>query len=197
MARNTTPTYTIEFPLHLPTWQQHRLEKKIKMARMVYNSCLGEALKRHRAVKSDKEYRKLLKENKSKERDDQLAAIRVTYGFSEYGIHRFVKFSQQKFREHIGSFEAQKLATRAFQAVEKLHFGKSKKVHFKNSTDDISVENKSNKTGLRFAEGAILWGAKPTKKNPKPKNWLSMPISAKPNDEYAHLALTDETKYVR
>ncbi|MDC3425899.1 transposase [Aquibacillus sp. 3ASR75-11] len=197
MARKTKPTYTIELPLHIPPWQQHLLEKKFKIARNVYNACLGEALKRHKAVKSDKEYRKLLKESKSKERDKQLSAIRLTYGFSEYGIHNFVKSVQRKFKEHIGSFEAQKLATRAFQAVEKLHFGKSKKVHFKNNTDDISVENKSNKTGLRFVGGNILWGDKPTKKNLKPKNWLSMPISPKPKDEYAHLALMDKTKYVR
>jgi hypothetical protein len=197
MARKTKPTYTIEFPLRIPIWQQHRLDKKFKIARMVYNTCLGEALKRHKTVKSDKEHRKLLKEPSSKERDNQLADIRLNDGFSEYGIHSFVKSVQRKFREHIGSFEAQKLATRAFQAVEKLHFGKSKKVHFKNNTDDISVENKSNKTGLRYADGNILWGDKPTKKNPKPKNRLSMPVSLKPNDEYAHLALMDKTKYVR
>lgn len=197
MARKTKPTYTIEFPLHIPTWQQYHLEKKLKIARAVYNSCLGEALKRHKAVKSDKEYRQFLKEPKSKERDNQLSDIQLKYGFSEYGIHSFVKSVQKKFKEHIGSFEAQKLATRAFDAVEKLHFGKSKKVHFKHNTDDISVENKSNKTGLRFVEGNILWGNKPTKKNPKPKNGLSMPISPRPNDEYAHLALMDKTKYVR
>ena len=138
-----------------------------------------------------------LKEPKSKERDTQLADIRLTYGFSEYGIHRFVKSIQKKFKEHIGSFEAQKLATRAFQAVEKLHFGRSKKVHFKSFGDDISVENKSNKTGLRFVDGNILWGDKPTRKNPKPKNWLCMPVEPKANDEYAHIALIDKTKYVR
>lgn len=164
---------------------------------MVYNSCLGESLKRHKAVKSDKEYRKLLKEPGSKERDHQLADIRLKYSFSEYGIHHFVKSVQKKFKEHIGSFEAQKFATRAFQAVEKLHFGKSKKIHFKKMTDNISVENKSNKTGLRYVGGNVLWGDKPTKKNPKPKNWLSMAISPKANDEYAHLALMDKTKYVR
>ncbi|MFZ3578887.1 RNA-guided endonuclease TnpB family protein, partial [Virgibacillus sp. DJP39] len=135
MVRNAKPTYTIEFSLHIPSWQQHRLEKKFKIARTVYNSCLGEALKRHKAVKSDKEYRRLLKKPKCKERDSQLSTIRLNYGFSEYGIHSFVKSVRRKFKEHIGSFEAQKLATRAFQAVEKLHFGKSKKVHFKNSTD--------------------------------------------------------------
>jgi len=77
VARKSTPTYTIEFALHLPTWQKHRLEKKFKIARTVYNSCLGEALKRHRAVKADKRYRALLKEPKSKERDKKLAEIRL------------------------------------------------------------------------------------------------------------------------
>lgn len=197
MARKRTPTYTIEFPLHIPIWQQHRLEKKFNMARMVYNSCLGEALKRHKAVKTDKRYRTLLREPTSKDRNKKLADIRLEYGFSEYGIHHFVKKVQHKFKEHIGSLESQKLATRAFQTVEKLHFGKSKKVHFKNSKDDISVENKSNQTGLRYIEGEILWGDKPTRKNPKPKNWLCMPISPKDDDEYAHWALLDKTKYVR
>ena len=139
----------------------------------------------------------MLKNPKSKEREKHLSVIRKAHGFSEYGIHKFVKSIQQKFKEHIGSFEAQKLATRAFQTVEKLHFGKSKKVHFKTFNDDISVENKSNTTGLRYVDGNILWGDKPTKKHPKPNNWLYMPISPKANDEYAHLALMDKIKYVR
>ncbi len=170
MARKSTSTYTLEFALNIPTWQQHRLEKKFKIAKIVYNSCLGEALKRNQAVKADKAYRTLLKESKSRERDKELADIRLIYGFSEYGIHRFVKETQHQFEEHIGSFEAQKLATRAFQTVEKLHFGKSKKVHFKKLNVDLSIENKSNKTGLRYIGGNIIWGDKPTNKNPKPKN---------------------------
>ncbi|WP_462408565.1 nuclease/transposase family protein [Neobacillus sp. Marseille-QA0830] len=197
MARKSTPTYTIEFPLSIPVWQQHRLEKKWKIARMVYNTCLGEALKRHKAVKADVTYRTLLKEPKSKERDKSLADIRLAYGFYEYGLHHFVKSTQQKFKENIGSFEAQKLATRAFQTVGKLHFGKAKRVHFKSMDDNISVENKSNTTGLRYADGHILWGDKPTKKHPNPQNWLCIPVVPKSKDEYAHLALMDKTKYVR
>ncbi len=61
MARNHTPSYTIEFPVHIPLWQQHRLEKKFNITRMVYNSCLGKALKRHKAVKSDRKIRALLR----------------------------------------------------------------------------------------------------------------------------------------
>jgi hypothetical protein len=197
MARNSTPSYTIEFPLRIPLWQQHRLEKRFKIAKMIYNSCLGEALKRHKAIKADKDYRLLLKEPRSSERSKQLAEIRLAYGFTEYALHKFVTPMRHKFKEHIGSQEAQKLATRAFQAVEKLHYGQSNKVYFKSFQDDISIENKTNKQGLRRKDGHIIWGDKPTKKNPKPKNWLCMPIEPKPKDEYAHLALLDKTKYVR
>jgi len=167
MAKKCTPTYTIELSLQLPVWQQHRLEKKFKIARNVYNSCLGEALKRHKRMKADKKYRALLNNPKSNDRNKQLSDIRVSYGFSEYGLHDFVKSVQHKFKENIGSFEAQKLATRAFQAVEKLHFRQAKNVHFKGFNDAISVENKSNTTGLRYADGHIVWGNKPTKKHPK------------------------------
>ena len=37
MARKSTPTYTTESALYIPVWQQHRLEKKFKIARTVYN----------------------------------------------------------------------------------------------------------------------------------------------------------------
>ncbi|PAE87660.1 transposase [Shouchella clausii] len=197
MARSKTPSYTIEFPLRIPLWQQHRLEKRFKIARIIYNSCLGEALKRHKAVKAVKEYRLLLKKPNSSKRNKQLADIRLAYGFTEYALQKFVKSIQHKFKEHIGSHEAKKLANRAFQSVEKLHYGKAKKVHFKSVHDDISVENDSNDYGLRYKDGCITWGNKPTKKNPKPKNWLCMPIEPKPKDEYAQLALLDKTKYVR
>ena len=138
--------------------------KEIQNDWNVYNSCLGEAFKRHKRVKADKKYRTLLSESKSKERDKQLSDLRLVYGFSEYALHDFVKAVQSKFKENIGSFEAQKLATRAFQTVEKLHYGKAKKVHFKAFGDDISVENKSNTTGLRYADGHILWGNRPQRK---------------------------------
>jgi hypothetical protein len=197
MARKGTPTYIIEFTLQVSTWQKHRLEKKFKIARMVYNSCLGEALKRHKAVKADKQYHTLLKEAKSKKRDKRLEDIRLAYGFSEYNLHDFVKSVQKKFKENIGSLEAQKLATRALQSVEKLHYGKAKRISFKAFGDDISVENKSNTTGLRYHDGHILWGVRPTKNTPKPNHWLCMSLVPKSNDEYAQLALRDKTKYVR
>lgn len=103
MARKCTPTYTIEFPLYILIWQQHRLEKKFNIARMVYNSCLGEALKRHKTVKSDKRYRALLNEPKSKERHKKLADIRLEYSFSEYGIHHFVKKAHRVSNEEVNT----------------------------------------------------------------------------------------------
>ena len=49
----------------------------------------------------------------------------------------------------------------------------------------MSVENKSNKTGLRLKDFKIIWDS------------LSMSFKVKKNDKYAQLALLDRTKYVR
>ena len=124
------------------------------------------------------------------------------YGYSEYQLHAFVAPIQAKFAKNIGSLEAQKLATRAFNAVEKVHYRQAKKVNFKRRSDDFSIENKSNTTGLRYEDGYILWGeqTRVSKKNPvsQPKKGaIKVPLIIKRKDRYAHDALCDRTKYVR
>lgn len=81
-----------------------------------------------------------------------MAEIRLDFCFSEHALHAYIKEVQQKFKSNIGSNEAQKLAIRAFQAVEKVHYEKAKKVRFKTARDGISVENKGNNTGLRYVD---------------------------------------------
>ena len=52
---------------------------------------------------------------------------------------------------------AQKLATRAFNAVERILFGLAKQVRFKVTTRFKSVEGKSNKQGLRWLKNQVVW----------------------------------------
>lgn len=75
--------------------------------------------------------------------------------------------------------------TRAFQAVQKVHYGQAKRVRFKRQGDFVSIENKSNKTGLREKDGKILFQS------------LKLSYIVKPKDHYAHMALLYKTKYVR
>lgn len=184
--KSKTSTYTVEFELITTFQDRYIINKKMKVAKSIYNACLNECLKRLKAVKADKEYHTLVKTESSKQRNSRLKEIERYYGYSEYDLHSWVNQVKYHFEGHLGINEVQKLATRAFKAVEKFHYGKAKKVYFKSFKDDISVENKSNKTGLRIKDLKIIWG-----------NLSSIPFKVKKNDKYAQLALLDKTKYVR
>ena len=183
--KSKTPTYTVEFELITTFQDRYVINKKMKVAKSIYNACLNECLKRLKAVKADKEYHTLVKTESFKQRNIRLKEIERYYGYSEYDLHHWVNKIKYHFEGHLGINEIQKLATRAFQTVEKYHYGKAKKVFFKSFKDDMSVENKSNKTGLRLKDLKIIWGN------------LSMPFKVKKSDKYAKLALLDKTKYVR
>ena len=183
--KSKTSTYTVEFELITTFQDRYIINKKMKVTKSIYNACLNECLKRLKAVKADKEYHTLVKTESSNQRNSRLKEIERYYGYSEYDLHSWVNQVKYHFEGHLGINEVQKLATRAFKAVEKFHYGKAKKVYFKSFKDDMSVENKSNKTGLRIKDLKIIWGN------------LSIPFKVKKNDKYAQLALLDKTKYVR
>jgi putative transposase len=52
----------------------------------------------------------------------------------------------------------QKLATRAFQASEKVLFNRAKNVRFKVPNRFNNVEGKSNKQGIRWTDNQLVWG---------------------------------------
>lgn len=202
IGKSNTPSYVLELELDVNKKDVVILEKKMRIAKNIYNSCLRYALKRLAELRSDKEYRELVKDKKAKARTKRLKEIEQSHGYSEYQLHDFVKPIQAKYKKNIGSFEAQELASRAFNAVEKLKFRQAQHVHFKRPEDDMSVENKSNGTGLRFDGEFLLWGeqTRVSKKNPvsqPTKGALKLRGFVKPNDLYAQESLSDRTKYCR
>ena len=42
--------YVLTLGLKTELWQEHILEKRLNIARIIYNSCLSEILKRHRKM---------------------------------------------------------------------------------------------------------------------------------------------------
>lgn len=186
MTKKRSPSYILEFELIVRTQRERKvLEKKMRIAKSIYNACLGYCLKRLRAVKADHEYQQLLQEPKSAKRNRGLREIEWAYGYSEYQTHAFSKDPRAHFGAALGSSVVQKLATRAFQAVERVHYFKTPKVRFKSKTDEMTVENKSNKSGLRRRDGKIIWGE------------IALEFKVAPQDRYAQEGLMDRTKYVR
>ena len=103
------------------------------------------------------------------QRKQAFAALREQYGFSEYALHAYAKTARCTWlAEHLDSTMAQTLATRVYQAVQKVCVGKARAVRFKSRGRGLdSVEGKRNDTGMRFVvqkpeagtQGYLLWGA--------------------------------------
>lgn len=186
MGRAKTPSFVVELELNPTNEDQHQIDKRIKVAINLYNTALNYSLKRLKAVLADKEYRLLLKEESTKERNQRLREIERSYGYSEYQAQAMLVPSRKHFKGYIGGLETQNLATRAFRAVEKLHYHKAKKVHFKRyNVDEFSIEGKSNASGIKFRNSKIIWFG------------LEIPVMINEKNDYVSEALKSRTKYVR
>ena len=192
MAKYNTSTYVIEYELAFDNDNPSSvLDKLEKTAKAVYNDCLNECLKRYHKLIHDKEYQKLLKAyktfNNKKELNKQLNDIALSYGYSEYSMHEYVKKPYEYFNKKLGSHECQKIATRAFKTIEKLRYHQADKVNFKSKYDSFSIEGKSSTSKLHYCDDdlSISYGKYKYK------------LKIKRNDIYAQLALLDKVKYVR
>ena len=193
--KETTPSFVIEFELKTKARDEHILNKRIKLAIMLYNMALNYSNKRLKAIRADKEYRRLLNEKKKlkpkedKERikviNKRLKEIEVSYGYSE---NQTKKFTNKGYKHYdginIGSQVVQKIASRAFRAVEKVKFGKARKVNFKSIyTDEFSIENNKNGVNITYRDGTVTWAK------------LECKIDKKNN--YTLEGLKSRTKYCR
>lgn len=185
LGKTKTTSYILTFPLKTERFQEHILNKRFEIGRRIYNACLGEYLKRYNVMISDNEFKETITQVKSKEYNKKLSDIRNNYGLTEYSMHDFVKSMQHLFKSNIDAFTAQKIATRAWQTIEKLMFGDAVRVYFKRFNEIDSLEGKTNGTGIRFKDDLLLW------------NGLTIPVIIKENDTYAHQALQDRVKYCR
>ena len=195
--KETTSSFVIEFELKTKTRDEHILNKRIKLAIMLYNMALNYSNKRLKAVRADKEYRRLLNEKKKlkpkedKERirtiNERLKEREVSYGYSE---NQTQKFTTKGYKHYdgidIGSAVVQKIASRAFRALEKVKFGKAKRTYFKSiHTDEFSIENSANRSNITYENGKIIWA----------KLELECKIDKKNN--YILEGLKSRTKYCR
>jgi hypothetical protein len=166
-----TPTFLLELPLRIDAGQARRLCAHLEVARLFYNALLGEAKKRLDHMRADPAWQaaRALPRSQKQERSRAFSQLRKLYQFSEYALHAYATQVRHCpwIADHLDAMMAQKLATRAFQAVNKVCLGQAKKVRFKSKGRGLdSVEGKWNQSGLRFIlqdpkegnEGWLQWG---------------------------------------
>jgi len=194
MAKTKTPSFVLELGLEVNAHEEAELNKRFEAARQLYNACLDEAKRRLDLLRQSKEYQqarsmpKKINGKPNKERTEAFKALNAKFGFSEYDLHAYAtKIRQSWISDHIDSSTAQKLATRAFKAVQRIAFGQAKRVRFKGKNQLKSVEGKSNKTGIRYKQetGYVEW------------NGLKLKCIIDVNDKVVVHGLSCRIKYCR
>lgn len=172
--------YVLTLPLKTEKWQEDILDKRLNIARLIYNASLNEILKRYKKMKNDVEY-KNIKTFSKKEQSKKYKELDKKYGISKFDLNKYIKPMTQKFKKNIGSQMGQEIAERAYMAFEKLKYGKAQRVYFKKYGDFYSVREKGNITGFRYLkeEHIISWLG------------LKMPLIIRKNDNYAQKCFLD------
>jgi putative transposase len=84
--------------------------------------------------------------------------------------------------DHLSSNETQKVAERAFGAVEQHAFGARGRPRFKRVGEVHSVEGKTNAAGIRFKDGCVEWSGvrMALRRDPRdPKGWQAEALARK------------------
>ena len=181
-------TFIHEFILKIDLHIARVLKIRFEMARFLYNAVLKEALNRSRLIKQSK----LLREAKNagtKNRNKLFRKARSDYKFSDYSLQQFAIVVKNKcaIGKHLDTHTCQKIATRAYLAVDKYMKNIRGRPRFKRKGWISSVESKSNKAGIRFRKNQIFWKG------------LIMPIILDKKDPYLvqEHALNSKIKYCR
>ena len=195
MEKKTTPSFIHELSLLVSTSQERILLMRMDVARQLYNACLGESLKRLDLMRESKQYQKarIIPYKDKGLRSNAFKAVNEKFGFSAYSLHKYAGAAKNACHigDHLDVHTVQKIATRAFDAVQKYAFNKRGRPRFKGKHQLLSVESKSNAAGIRFRtdekQSRIEWIG------------LELPCLFDKKDKHgvqAH-ALSCRTKYVR
>lgn len=95
---------------------------------------------------------KAISKTDKKARSTTFQKAREAYRFSNYDLQAFANqtaIASVWIKFHLDANTIQKIATRAFKALERMMFGKAKKVRFKQKGQFVSLEGKTNKQGIR------------------------------------------------
>lgn len=182
--------FIVQFHLKTEKYQEDILIKRFEIGRKIYNSLVNVTKKRYKEMIKTKKYRELVSmlsddKKKNKEVYRQINDMRKEYNLSEYSFHEDVKNMQKHFKYNIDSFTAQKIASSLWKAYDKLFFGDGETIHYKRYRDMNSLEGKSNKTGIRFKDGRLLW------------NGLNITVEINYNNYYEYQALQCDISYCR
>lgn len=207
--RSLTPTFTIELPLSASAADGREALIRLELGRQLYNAGLGEALRSLDLIRQSLAWAracalpKTVGKKPNPARRAAFLAVNHSHQFTSDAISAFAtrcknvaKWNNGRSRTdpRLGAHETQRIAEKAFSAVEQYAFGLRGRPRFKGKSRPLhSLEGKSAESGLRWNASAecLIWGnlcfraqLPPAGKNTPATRWLTE-------------ALTCRTKYAR
>jgi putative transposase len=156
--KSKTPSFVLKLPLNTNPVQESTILVRLEAGRQLYNACLGETLKRLDLLRQSKDFQEIRKLPKGAHRMEAFKDLNKKFEFTQYDIHHYaVGIRHSWINEHINVHIAEKIAARAFKAVQKKAFGKAKNVRFKGKNQFDTLEGQNNKTGLIFRDNTLYW----------------------------------------
>jgi putative transposase len=184
-----TPSFVTEIPLKTTSKDIAVLAARLEAGRQLYNAVLSEGKCRLQLMRDSDLYQqaRLIDKKDKKAKSTAFQKAREAYRFSDYDLQAFANktaIASIWIKSHLDASTIQKIATRAYKALERLVFGKARKVRFKQKGQFASLEGKTNKQGIRWTGNGIEWS----------KLKLSGIIT---NDPVILHGLSSKIKYVR
>lgn len=153
MKRSSTPSFVLELPLVVKPGEERLLLARLECARRLYNAVLGEALRRQRLMREARAWQKARLLKDKKERAATFRKIGAGFAFTSASLSAFATNCKNVagWQDRLGAHETQKIAERAFAAVEAYGFGTRGKPRFKGRNRPLhSLESKTNAAGIRW-----------------------------------------------
>ena len=205
MPKATTSRFVVELPLMTEPFQEDVLNRRLEIARGMYNALLTVTMRRYKEMTKTRRYRtakeKLAGMNSkmrtcsADERKPlqsekgaltrELIALRNEYRINENAFQMDIRPMQHHFNANIDCATAQKIASRLWCAYKALLYGESTEIHFKSFGSFNSLESKSDESGIKLRNGCVKWRG------------LSIPVKIDQSNEYEIKAMDSEIAFCR
>lgn len=207
MARKSTPTFITELSLGVSARDEREALVRFELGRQLYNACLGEALRRLDLMRQSldgaraRAMPRTVGRKPNKKRIEAFAAARHAYGFTSAAVSSFgsdckneAKWNVGRRRTdpRLGAHETQRIAERAFAAVEMYALGVRGRPRFKGKGRPLhSMEGKSSGSSIVWnrTTGCAEWGGLVFR--------ALLPAPSKDKHGYLEQALHARTKFAR
>lgn len=205
--------FIVEFPLKVEKYQADIIDKRLEIARRIYNQMLKKYKNIYKQMIQTREYRDIISnlniERKKREKEDQKTSVEKElykqlnelykrYGFTEYSMITMSYTQRKPYEKHISSAVAGKIAKRLWSAWHRFLFMDGENISFSKYGTYNSVESnvsksaiilkfnyKSKKGSWEGEKTVIVW------------NKLELPVIIDNNKPYEIESLQHEIAYNR